>query len=439
MSISNFPTSLQPLIQQGFLERRFSEGLTSKLGYGLVAEREEFATKIGETLTKTKFGHKAPVTTPLNPSLNTNLDNGLTPASNSVEQYTMTLNEYGDTIDLNIINQKVGIEKQFLMNARVNGVQAGQTVDRLSRNYLFDAYLGGNTRVKTTLGSPATSIAVDDIRGFLYKKVNGQDVPVSGSNTLAVVVGSNSYTLTGATADVSNTSTAPSGISGTLTFSGNVSTSDGTAGNAVVAGIAPTILRPSARATTAALTSGDLLTMSLLLDGVTRLRNNGVEGRGGMYDCIMDDTSMRQLYADPEFQLLFRGTGMSAEEYRRAQIVEILDLRLVRTNEAPQQTLTNGVKVHRPIICGEGCLIKGIFEGLTDAMQKNGASEIDVVEDIVQVTRGPLDRLDQIIAQSWYTIMGFGVPTDVTADTSIIPTANNSYFKRAVVLEVGGA
>jgi len=148
---------------------------------------------------------------------------------------------------------------------------------------------------------------------------------------------------------------------------------------------------------------------------------------------------MRQLYADPEFQLLFRGTGMSAEEYRRAQIIEILDLRLIRTNEAPQQSLTNGVRVHRPIICGEGCLIKGVFEGMTDALQNQGTGIVELVDDTAQVTRMMLDRLQQIVAQSWYTIMGFGVPTDVTADPTIIPTANNSYFKRAVVLEVGGA
>lgn len=439
MSISNFPAALQPLIQQGYLERMFSEGLTSKLGYSTVAEREVFSTQIGETLTKTKYGHKAPVTTPLNPASNTNLDNGLTPASNSVEQYTMVLNEYGDTIDLNIINQKVGIEKQFLMNARVNGVQARQTVDRLARNYLFDAYLSGNTRVTQTLGSPGATISIDDIRGFRSKIVNGQVVPVNASNTLAVTVGAGAYTLIGATADAVNVSTAPNGISGTLTFSSNVSVSDGTAGKAVVAGVAPTILRPSARATTAALTSGDLLTMSLLLDGVTRLRNNGVEGRDGMYDCILDDASMRQLYADPEFQLLFRGTGMSAEEYRRAKIIEILDMRLIRTNEAPQQSLAGGVRVHRPIICGEGCLIKGVFDGMTDALQNEGLGIVDVVDDTVQVTRKMLDRFQQIIAQSWYTIMGFALPTDVTADPTIIPTANNSYYKRAVVLEVGGA
>jgi len=51
------------------------------------------------------------------------------------------------------------------------------------------------------------------------------------------------------------------------------------------------------------------------------------------------------------------------------------------------------------------------------------------------VTREPLDRLKQIIAQSWYWIGGFALPTDVTADASIIPTATNAYLKRGVVIE----
>jgi hypothetical protein len=54
------------------------------------------------------------------------------------------------------------------------------------------------------------------------------------------------------------------------------------------------------------------------------------------------------------------------------------------------------------------------------------------------VTREPLDRLQQIVAQSWYWIGGFCVPTDVTVNTNIIPTATNSSYKRAVVVESVG-
>ena len=51
MGIQNFPTVLQPIIQQGFLEREFQQALVSRLGYRACADREEIAVGIGETLT----------------------------------------------------------------------------------------------------------------------------------------------------------------------------------------------------------------------------------------------------------------------------------------------------------------------------------------------------------------------------------------------------
>jgi len=47
---------------------------------------------------------------------------------------------YGDTIDLNTVTQKVGIKSQFMQNAKANGIQAAQSLDRIARNKLFAAY-----------------------------------------------------------------------------------------------------------------------------------------------------------------------------------------------------------------------------------------------------------------------------------------------------------
>ena len=62
-------------------------------------------------------------------------------------------------------------------------------------------------------------------------------------------------------------------------------------------------------------------------------------------------------------------------------------------------------------------------------------SLLELIDGVCMVTREPLDRLKQVIAQSWYWIGGFALPTDLTANTSIIPTASNSYLKRAVIIE----
>jgi len=125
----------------------------------------------------------------------------LTPSTWTVEQYTLSIAMYGDTIDLNMVTNRVGIVEQFLQNAKTNGVQAAQSLDRLGRNALFNAYMGGNTRVRTTLGGANVTISVDDVRGFQFVFINGVLVPVSGTNTMSVLVNANTYTLTGVAVD----------------------------------------------------------------------------------------------------------------------------------------------------------------------------------------------------------------------------------------------
>lgn len=53
MGIQNFPAALQPIIQQGFLEREFEQALRSELAYREIADRDDIAVGIGETVTKT--------------------------------------------------------------------------------------------------------------------------------------------------------------------------------------------------------------------------------------------------------------------------------------------------------------------------------------------------------------------------------------------------
>ena len=435
MSIQNFPASLQGIIQQNFLQTEFEEPLQSKIAYRSIADREPISIKIGETVTKTRAGLKAPVTTASNPTLNTNLDNGMTPSTFSVEQYTLTLNQYNDTIDLNIVTNKVGLGDQFLKNARVNGTQAAQSLDRIARNKLFNAYMGGNTRVRVTLGAPAATISVDDIRGFqtTFNTV-GQVVAVSAGNPVNVTVGSNVYILNGAVADGSNVSTAFGGISGTLTFSTNVTVADGTALNACVHYNAPTILRPSGRATTAALTGADILTMGLLLDAQAQLRNNAPSESADM-KAFLDNKSMRQLFADPDFKTLFQGQ-YGSKEYKDGMIFNLLGIDFVPTTEAPVQAATGAVTVNvrRPILVIGGALVEGDFAGMAEMME-NESQIVNVVDEVCMVTRPPLDRLGQIVAQSWYWIGDFCAPSDQTTNLNIVPTASNAYYKRAVIIE----
>ena len=440
MGIQNFPPALQPIIQQGFLEREFEQALMSRLGYRACADRVQISVGIGETLTKTRAGLKPSITTPLQPSINTNFDNGLTPTGWSVEQYTITINHYAATTDLNMVTSRVGIASQFLQNAYVNGEQAARSLDELARNALFSSYFGGNTRVRTTLGSTGTSVAVDDIRGFQNTFVNGVQQLVGAANPLTVTAGASAYTLVGAIADVSNVSSTPNGVSGVLTFAGNVSVSDGTAGNAIIAANASVIVRPSQRSNTAALTATDMLTMSSLLDAVAKLRLNAVPEIDGVYNCYLDPVSARQLFADPDFKQLFQGATSANQVFRQGMTNDFLGLRFIPTTEAfvqPHPTLA-GLMIRRPIVCGQGALIEGDFAGMAadDVVPKD--SIVAVVDDVAMVTREPIDRLQQIIAQSWYWIGGFCAPSDTTTNPTTVPTATNAAFKRAVMVEHTG-
>lgn len=96
------------------------------------------------------------------------------------------------------------------------------------------------------------------------------------------------------------------------------------------------------------------------------------------------------------------------------------------------------MKIRRPILVGDEALVEGDFEGMAAEDIAGNNAIIDMVDDIVHVTREPLDRLQQIIAQSWYWIGGFTAPTDQTVNTNIVPTASASYYKRAVVFEHAG-
>jgi hypothetical protein len=437
MGIQNFPAALQPIIQQGFLEREFEEALRSRLGYRAVADREEFAVGIGETLTKTRAGLKPSVTVPVVPSTNTNLDNGLTPQTFSVEQYTITINHYAATTDLNMVTSRVGIASQFLLNAATNGEQAARSLDELARNALFAAYFGGNTWVRTTLASSGPTVAVDDVRGFQTTFVNGVQIPVGGSASLTVTVGSNSYSLVGTSVDAVNVSTTPGGVSGTLTFSNSVTVADATALNTVTAATASAVVRPNARSNTTALQASDTLTMASLLNAVALLRLNAVPEIDGVFNCYVDPVSARQLFADNDFRQLFIGATSANQVFRKGMINDFLGLRFIPTTEAYVQahpTLAGAV-VRRPIVCGKGALIEGDYAGLAAADVAPKDSIISVVDGVAMVTREPIDRLQQIIAQSWYWIGGFCTPSDTTTSPTTIPTATNAAFKRAVMIE----
>jgi hypothetical protein len=449
MALNNLPAALQSVIQQNYLERAFEIPLRAKLGFRAIAEQMDFPAEIGETITKTRTGLLPAITSPLSPAANSDITSGLTPQNYGVEQFTLSVAQYAANMMLNVATSRVAIDSLFLRNAVTLGEQAARSIDTIAQQALYAGYMGGNSFVRVTLGSASTTVTVDDIRGFQYTwNSAGQVVPVSASNPVNVVVGSNVYSLTGAAADGTNVSVTPGGISGTLTFSTSVSTSDGTAKNPVASAVAPYVMRSMDASTntvpassvwgiTPSLYNGGKLSMQMLLQAKAVMSSNGVQpvNASGMYHFYASPKQVVGLFNDSDFKQLFRGDPKT-QEYRQGVVAELLGVQLIETNLNPSATFS-GNAVQYGIMCGEGTLVEGTFtpDAYRDAESVDDDGMITVVDGIAHVTREPLDALKQVVTQSWAYIGGFTVPSDITTNPNTIPTATNSAYKRAVLVE----
>lgn len=490
----SYPDVVGTLLQQKMLQREFEEGLESQLAYRRIAEQDTIPGNIGETLTRTRTGRLVPVETPLTQYTASDLDNGMTAKDYTIERYTFTTKMYGDTQNLSLMQNAAQIANDFTKKSRNAGVQAAQSLDRIARQKLFNAYLGGNTRVIANPGSGIVSngaatagsiadtasgeINVDDTRGFLLKMTNGDLSTPTSADPLACKV----TTPAGAVIDVQVTAitayayaalksaaditTSPGAIPGRLTIKNVSGTTTGAAtwtttsaqinpvgltlptvsGDALTSNVGPAIFRAGGRRQMQDITSSDLALLSQFEDGVTYLKDNGVPTMpDGTYWVISGNTTMRQLFADPRFQVMYQGSGGKSEEYKNGQIVSILGLTFIPTTEEYVQgaCISGGPRIRRPIICGAEALVQGDFEGMDTFLNAAGFSPDDIgvanSNGVLVMVRPPLDRLRLNIAISWAWAGDYAVPSDLTADATIIPTASKAMYKRCAVIEHAGA
>jgi hypothetical protein len=449
-NVVSLPAVMASAEQQNLLIREFVEGLDSELAYRRDALLQILNARGGETLTITRPGRFAPVTTPLAPqSSMLDLNNGLTPQVGfPIEQYTFQMQEWAASAQVDLMGELVVVANMLNQTARNLGVQAAQSLERLARNSLYGVYMGGNTFVRTDLGaSTTTTCHVNDIRGFQQVMVNGVLTPISSANPITVVetgTVSQTLTVTAATADATNNTAAvqAGGISGVLTF--NTATAPAS-GDALIAAGAPSIVRPMGKTATNQVVSSDFFTMSVFQDAETILKNNAVPTfLDGHYHVVLDNTSLRQLWADQDFKLLFAGREMSPE-FRFGDIIGLLGGIFIPCTEvyvdAPMSAAGVATTVRRPIIYGMEHLIEGRFEGLETWLARDGMSMIAepvVSNGVAMIVVPPIDALQRWARLSWTFVGAWVVPSDATATPTIIPTASNANWKRAVVIEHAG-
>lgn len=468
-TFSSLPTAIQAAEQQNFLARWAEEGLDSELAYRAVCQEMIVNAGIGETITRTRKGRKAPPTASLNPAtINSNIDNGFSAnyGGYAIEQYTLTIYPEGDTADVNILQSTVLILDQLEAELRNNGVQAAQRLERLARLNLYGAYVSGNTYVRSDISGDTntdTNIVVNDIRGFQTVLVNGVPTPVSGTNTLACVLtklasgASITATVTAVTPDGTNASDTPDGISGQLTVSTLASSYSPLAGDVLIASSAPAIYRPNGKNSTCSLSIADVFSMQLLLAMRTGLRADAIPTLpDGTYLFIADMFTMQQLFADQDFKLLYQGSRTESDVFENGFVIKLLGVTFVETTEAYIELSsaatgsgaagTNAAilpnsptnKVLRPVMVGADAIVQGHYEMMTKylEMQDGPNHKIMLINHVAQILRHQLDRFAQLMTASWFWGGGFTVPTDITATTTIIPTASSALYKRAAVAEI---
>lgn len=454
-------SALQIAYQTGMLARMFEEGLDSEAAYAHDATVEIVPAGIGETITKTRISRLAPQTTPLNPMNIGGLDNGLVALTPTAEQYTYSIQQFGAVQYLDLVQEQAGIANQLKQIARNNGVNAAQTVERLMKQNWFANYDTGNTWIRSDLGAVTSStFYVDDIRGFQFNYVNGVAQPVSPSNPLPVMEvafeGGTTQTMniTGAVADSVTRSVYPAsvaggssdGVSGQLTYA-NSSSGNAVNGDALVSSLASPVFRPNNKQATNQLNSNDLVTVALLQTAQASLSQNAIPRHAdGTYHCYMDYQSMTELLVDPQFQIMYASRG-SNEVYQNNQVFTFLGMTIIPTTEAylqalvpaaGMQTASPNTVVHRVLITGKEGINIGHFAGIksyADREAVNSISNIYMVDNIAHIIRAPIDNMGRNVSLAWLGAFAIVCPTDLTATPSIIPTASNAAYKRAVVIE----
>lgn len=459
--LTALPTPLANAIQQNMLARMYLNALLSKLAYARQASMIPIPANIGQTLTFTRLSELAPASAPLDPSSMSGLDDGMTSDQIADEQFTFTLARWARTYDVNLLEQKAMIADYTLKVAARQGRQAGRTREHIARRKLTDAAMAGNTIVTALVSGGTGSCKVDDIRGFQKVMLNGNLQNVSDSNglrlvvndltnpaiTLNVIACQPDSTAYDPTTDVNNLSSAKAvgGISGTITYQ-TVGTAP-SVGDVLQAVNASAVIRPNGKSSTQSLASTDLFNTQMVMAGKTRLANRGVEPAGttGFYTCICPPASMAQLYADPDFKLAAQGQ-LNSPEFRFGKIVRYQGVEYVETNEAILQAAGAGasaslvnVNVLRPMLLGEGAIVRGDFKGLdefvAEKQERSVVHDSQILDGIEFTQRSPLDRLGQIFSMSWQMILDYCVPTMNVSTTDFVPTTDNSQYKSMVQFE----
>ncbi len=428
--MADFSTILQSpdvraLVQENILERAFHDALFPRLLFRGEATPQLWPANVGDTMVFTGVGLIKPKMAPLVPGQDP------TPSSYQSEQWTATLQQYADSIDTHMPTSIVAIANLFLRNAHQLGLSAGQALNRLTRDRLFNAGMSGVT-VTTASTTAVTTIPVARLNGLT--KARRPDLPagsavrfdtVSSTNPLSVTIGTQTVNIIGFTPTVVGDEVGP----GSLTVDAAVT-----------------------QASRAKVISAD----------ASFLQQNAPEQPDGRYHCHLSPTAETEIFADNEFQRLLTALP-DYYMYRNLTVGELLGVVFFRNSESPiPQTVaggttasydptdplalelfvggtTAGISVQHTLFVGQGAIYEyhqdlstliteaGVTGRVGEPRITNNGIEV-FTERIQLIIRSPLNRLQDLVATSWRFIGDWPARTDVT-------TGDAARYKRTVVIE----
>lgn len=415
---STLPAAIQAIMQNGMLDRTFKDALVPEFMFPALADSEPWQGALGDTKTFTRKGLIAPTTTPLAGA-------DISGASTySIEQWSVTMDQYGISVDTNMLSSQMTLASKFLADVQTLGINAGQSLNRIARDKAYKAYAGGRTWC-TTAATTDTSIIVQSVNGFTHVLVNGVPTAVSASNPLTVSIAGVANTVTGV-----NTGTS------TLTLG---TTRIDVAGDVVVAANAPTSVRYSTANTAYDFTTATTFnaTLALFRSAVARLRKMNVPTFGGYYTAHISADTETQLFNDADFKQALQGR-VDSPVWRDLSIGRFAGIDWVRDNEVP--TVAGGsagaVTAYRPIVVGAGMMVASPFANMGDLLAGTGVDTVPNIRmidaapttQVALIVRPPSDRLQQVVSTSWSWVGDFGIPSDSG-------TGDAALYKRACVVE----
>ena len=438
---TSFNAGVVSAIQDRTLQRTFRDPLFPRLLFRLEAVAELWPVNLGANQTFTRAGLIQPTTRPLSP-------NAEAPTVQyPIEQWEATAQQFGRAIDTHMPTSYVTLASQYLRNMHQLGVHAGQSINRVVRDKLYNCYVAGNTVTNGAYG-PGTAMPVKNLAGFTRKLFNGRPTIVSASNPLSITVNGVAYTCTGFTSDIAGDEIH----SGTLTLTANVTTVDR---QSVLAVNRSQIVYSGGGTRVDDVASTDQFRMADIRAQIAQLQFDNVPTHeDGTYHYHLDPISQSQIFGDNEFQRLNQSMP-DYIHYRKFAIAFLLGATFYRNTEAPnvatviedpvdgfttafETTNPAGVVLHRPIVTGQGAIEEKFLDEskyISEAGVQGKIGEFSVVnggmqimtERIRLILRAPLNRLQDTTSAAWSMSGDWAIPTDATA------TSSAASYKRASV------